>query len=643
MEDVVVKFTMEQFLQTTEPYDYLVSIENPMERDRETAAYKKFAQKNCDISASTFKSALKDAYARTKGTEEETTPGAAQVTAFTGQKFPLRCPGYYCNDSGIWKDSAFGPVRVLMHPIMPVARIMDYETHEHKTEVAFRVGKKWNTQIVSRDVISSRAAFTKQMSLADAFITSENCAGVISFLADVESANIDKLPVIYSASKMGWHDSKFLPFEKDLIFDGDIRFKMVFDSIAEKGSADAWFDFARNVRSNDWIIERCMLAASFASVLIEPLKALPFFVHCWSDMSGTGKTVSMMLGGSVWGNPRVGKFCQGMNTTNVGVEMMAGFLGSLPLCMDELCTKDKRDKSKDIENMVYNYCLNSGRIRGSRNGGIQRVQSWCNCAITTGEMPIVSDDSRAGAVNRVIEIECNDALFGGEAKSASEFLSDNYGFAGKMFIDLLQRDGAISEIRTSVRSFEDALKKTGATDKQYNSMAILLAADKFATDYLFKDGNCLTCDDVSRFLKKGSDVDTNRKAYEALMGRIIANNKRFEPRDDKSTGDLLGCFEEDGDSVYACIIRSEIGKLLYNRESDTQYNIASFLKWAKRKEIITLANNGDPTVLRRLKERPNVPTRCVRIRMNAFDSQDRKIDPQTGYTQVELSDEERPW
>lgn len=648
MEDVVIKFTMEQFLQTTEPYDYLVSIDNPMERDRETAAYKKFALKNCDISAVTFKNAMKEAYAKNRAEKNDNSPREAQFTEFTGQKFPLRCPGYYCNDSGVWKESIYGPTRVLMHPIMPVARIVDYETHEHKTAVAFRVGNQWNTQIVSRDVLSTRVAFTKQMSLADAFVTSENCAGVISFLADVESANIDKLPVMHSASRLGWHGNKFLPFESDLIFDGDIKFKAAFDSIAECGSKKAWFDFALKVRSNNWIIERCMLAASFASVLIEPLKALPFFVHCWADGSGTGKTVSMMLGGSVWGNPRIGKFCQGLNITNVGVEMMAGFLGSLPLCMDELCTKDKRDKSKEIEAMVYNYCLNTGRIRGSRNGGIQRIQSWCNCALTTGEMPIVSDDSRAGAANRVIEVECTDEkLFGGNAKPVSAFLSENYGFAGKMFVELIQKDGAIAEIKNYVKEYEEELKKTGATDKQYNSMAIILAADKFATEHMFKDGRNLTCDDVSRFLKKESDVDTNRKAYEALMGRIIANNKRFEPRDDRTSGDLLGCFEKDKEgNVYACIIRSEFGKLLYNAESDTQYNVASFLKWAKRMKVITLSSKGEPTIVKRIYDRINVTTRCVCIRMNAFDvpeNEPAKIDPQTGFVQVDLPDEERPW
>ena len=36
---------------------------------------------------------------------------------------------------------------------------------------------------------------------------------------------------------------------------------------------------------------RILLAASFASPLLEPLNCLPFFVHLWGVDSGTGKTV----------------------------------------------------------------------------------------------------------------------------------------------------------------------------------------------------------------------------------------------------------------------------------------------------------------------------------------------------------------
>ena len=38
-DGVIVKFTAEQFLHTSEPYDYLVSIASATERDCETATF----------------------------------------------------------------------------------------------------------------------------------------------------------------------------------------------------------------------------------------------------------------------------------------------------------------------------------------------------------------------------------------------------------------------------------------------------------------------------------------------------------------------------------------------------------------------------------------------------------------------------
>ena len=49
-----------------------------------------------------------------------------------------------------------------------------------------------------------------------------------------------------------------------------------------------------------------MMAASFASVLLEPLKVLPFVLHLWGT-TGTGKTVALMVAMSIWGNPQNGR------------------------------------------------------------------------------------------------------------------------------------------------------------------------------------------------------------------------------------------------------------------------------------------------------------------------------------------------
>lgn len=56
------------------------------------------------------------------------------------------------------------------------------------------------------------------------------------------------------------------------------------------------------------------MAASFASVLLEPLGCLSFVFHLWGG-SGTGKTVGMMVAASVWGNPAEGALTRTLNST----------------------------------------------------------------------------------------------------------------------------------------------------------------------------------------------------------------------------------------------------------------------------------------------------------------------------------------
>lgn len=611
----IVKFTTEQFLHTTEPYDYLVSIESATERDHEIAVYRKFAAKACGISAVTFKAELRKAEARLE--EQAGHQMVEAYTEFTGQPLRLRCPGYVCNNSGVWATSTYGPVCVCPHPIMPVRRITNYETGERKTEIAWRDKGRWHTLIVPRSTLASRTRIVQTLSDAGAYVDSENCAAVVTYFTRMETANADVLKDAHSAGRMGWIDShRFLPYESDLMFDGDVKFAEMYAAIAQHGDRSVWFDLASDVRRGRSVAARVMLAASFASVLVRPLKVLPFFVHCWSDVSATGKTVALMLAASVWADPNEGAYVRNLNTTNVGVEMIAGFLSSLPLCLDELCLKDKRD---GLEELIYSFCEGVGRARGSRTGGIQRQQRWHNCAITTGETPITSDSARAGAVNRVVDLEVDGPLFD-DPRSVADTIRENYGWAGREFVQALLKDGALDEVRQYYDAYRDKLAHYSATSKQVMMFALLLAADRFAAVHVFSDAYNLTVSDVARGLKSDAEVDTNRRAYNWLMGTIAENNYRFEPTSDTYNGAIWGKLDESPDETVVCIIKSRFSALL----KDAGYNDRSFIRWAKRAGVLILEKDknsdgggrADPYVrLSSIKEK----TRCICIRMNALE------------------------
>ena len=636
MDVQVVNFTADQFLQTTDPYDYLVSLTDPVERDRETAAYKKFAAKNCDITAATFRTLLNEAKLRASGFGS-----GVPYTDFTDQPERLRCTGYICDDSGIMANGGgqYGPVRICQHPLLPIRQIVNYDTGEHKTEVAWRMNGKWHSLIVPRSTLAMATRIVKPLSECGIAVDSENAKQVVTYFTRLLTENASTLRVTHSATRLGWIGTdKFLPYEDSLMFDGASEFRQMYNSIHEFGSREAWFDLAGRVRRGRSVAARVALAASFASALIKPLRKLPFFLHLWSDTSGTGKTVGLMLAASVWADPNEGAYVKNMNTTNVGVEAMSGFLGSLPLCLDELCMKDGRSGYKgNLEDMVYQFCEGTGRSRGSRDGGMQQQKTWNCCAISTGETPLIKGTSRAGAVNRVLEIEHDTPLFD-DPVTAANTIRDNYGFAGRLFISELLKPGALEEAREWQAEYQrEILDRSNTTDKQAMVASIVLAADKFAARHVFDDVYNLRAEDLVPMAKTLDEVDTNRRVYDWLMGVIAENNARFEPTDEHYNGPIWGKLDETSEKhAITCIISSRFDELLTNNG----YDPSAFRKWARRRGLLK-CSGGKATMLVRLSG-VKTPVRCVCIRMDAIEEEEKDSAPD-GYQQVEIGKEDMPF
>lgn len=142
---------------------------------------------------------------------------------------------------------------------------------------------------------------------------------------DLENLNYDRIPERKSIGRFGYISGEgFSPFVDGLIFDGDANFKTMFHAVRAEGSREEWERVALECRGMS-TTARIILAASFASVLLEPLGALPFFVHLWGVDSGTGKTVALMLAASVWADPVMGAYVKTFDATSGGQREDGGF------------------------------------------------------------------------------------------------------------------------------------------------------------------------------------------------------------------------------------------------------------------------------------------------------------------------------
>ena len=533
------------------------------------------------------------------------------ATNFPDQPMELRCGRYTCDAGGVaCEDKGGYHTLVCSHPLMPVKRMENIDTGEQKVEIAFSRGGVWRYNVVDRTVLSSANKIV-DLSRYGMDITTESARDVVKYLATIDALNYDKIGEVRSVGRLGWvGDHLFSPYVPDLRYDGDAGYAATYKAVHPQGSLTGWLEAARHGRESS-IYTRVMLAASFASVLVEPCDALPFVVHAWGG-SGNAKTVSLMMAASVWADPTAGAYYKTFNSTGVGQEMTAGFLNSLPLCLDELqVIKDK----KDFDQTIYTLCEGVGRSRGAKAGGLQRMQTWRNAIITTGEMPITNADSGGGAVNRVINMDCQDEKLFADPRWAVSVMRRNYGHAGRAFVEHLT-GGAMDRAKELQKEYYAKLTEQDSTEKQALSASLLLAADTLATELLFQDGLSLTVEDLSPMLVTRAEADVNARCYEWLTGFIAVNSNRFDESADNK-GEVWGRIE--GDTCYFVATKFEQIMREYG------YSSSSFLSWCSRVGKIKRQDGKNYKSVVRIRKNN---TRCLLICM-----------PPDGFVEVDDDDD----
>ena len=505
----------------------------------------------------------------------------ANSTQFDGQDMELFSGEYICDETGVFVHDKFGYERnICRHPIMPVQRLCNVDSGEERLKLAYKKGRFWRSIVVEKSVLASSSGIL-QLASNGIMVNSENAKPLSTYLLEMEQLNYDLIPEQKSVGRLGWiSDHGFSPYVDDLVFDGETNFKHIFGAVKSSGSREAWVNVMRNLRSEK-SPGRLFLAASFASVILEPCGLLPFFLHAWGGTE-TGKTVGLMIAASVWACPKLGDFVSTFNSTLVGQEMTASFLNSLPMCIDELQIQSSSGV-RDFDRIIYQLTEGVGRTRGAKTGGLQRMNTWRNCIITNGEHPISNSSSGGGAVNRVIEFECDEKVYS-DLVGICAVISSNYGFAGREFVEFLQQDGMFEAVNAIQKEYYRELLKSDSTDKQAASASAILAADAIATELIFKDGNNLTVSDLEKIMTKKAEVNVNQRALEYIYELAERNPNRFKANEfGDYQGEVWGKKEED------CIY---FIKSVFDREmANAGFNSTAFLAWAKRMGYIDTDKN----------------------------------------------------
>ena len=535
------------------------------------------------------------------------------VTNFTNQPLELNAGDWEADDSGIFKKNGYNDEVACPHPIMPVERLVNIDTGEEKLQLAFRKGTIWRKIIVSKTVLASSNKVT-ELAGSGIAVTSQNARAFIQYISDMENMNYYLIPEKKSIGRFGYiPDEGFSPFVDGLIFDGDVNFKAMFQTVRSRGSETKWLETAVEVREMS-TTAKIILAASFASVLLEPLNCLPFFVHLWGVDSGTGKTVALMVAASVWGDPAVGSYVKTFDGTVVGMEKTAAFLNNLPFCLDELqLAKDSKGRTTFD---VYKLAQGVGRTRGNRSGGVDLTPTWRNCILTTGESPLTGTASGAGAVNRVIDIECKSAqAVIKDGMRISGAVKRNYGFAGRKFVERLYQPGVIDQVSERYRELFRILSDRDTTEKQAMAAAAIILADEQACQWIFGGTQQpLTIEQVSEFLASKAAVSAGDRGYKYLCDWVTQNSNKLCGRSENPNIEVLGALEDGR----AYIIRSVFERIL----QDAGYSTAAMISYLKQSNLIETRGRAN-TKGKRIN---GIPTECFCLRLPAVDLDDEE-DP----------------
>ncbi len=587
-------FTAEQYYNSSEPYAFLYNF-----REDKFLLKQLTQQMKARAGAVGVKCfvALFDAYCETQAKQQGIV--YENSTQFDGQEVELFSGEYICNEFGVSVVDKYGYEQTICrHPIMPVQRLVNIDSGEERLKIAYKKGRAWRSLIAEKSALASSNSIL-QLAANGVLVNSENAKALSTYLFEIENLNYEEIPEQKSVSRLGWvGEHGFSPYVDELVFDGENNFKHIFNSVKSSGDRQKWVDVMLKLRAEK-SPGRIFLAAAFASVILEPCGLLPFFVHAWGGTE-VGKTVGLMIAASVWACPKMGEYITTFNSTLVGQEMTATFLNSLPMCVDELQIQSSAGV-KDFDKIIYQLTEGVGKTRGAKTGGLQKINTWRNCIITNGEQPISNANSGGGAVNRIIEFECDTKVYS-DLVGICAVIGQNYGFAGREFVEYLQTDGTFDRVNSLQKEYYRELLKSDSTDKQAASASAILAADHIVTELIFKDGNNLTVQDMAKIMTKKADVNVHTRAYDYILELVARNPNKFVANEyGNYQGEVWGKVEAD--NIY--IIKS-----VFDREMSLQgFNSTAFLAWAKRSGYL-IASKERRTITSRVA---GTPTNCVCI------------------------------
>ncbi len=304
--------------------------------------------------------------------------------------------------------------------------------------------------------------------------------------------------------RLGWHDGAYVTPAETI---GEVTEHVVFQNahalepaISTAGTAVGWRKkvAALAVGNSRLVFSVCV---AFAGPLVEPAGQDSGGFHLRGS-SSSGKTKTLMVAASVWGNPS--SYCRLWRATSNGLEGLAALHNDGLLILDELGQADPKEAGEN----AYLLANGRGKARAVRNGTARQSAAWRLLFLSAGEESLSALMARAGKRPsagqeiRLAEIDADagsgmgafEELNGcGTPAELARTLGDeacrSYGVVGMDYLRHLvaHRFGLADFIADGVRQFmeEEAVPKnaSGQVIRVARRFALVAVAGELATHY----------------------------------------------------------------------------------------------------------------------------------------------------------------
>lgn len=380
-------------------------------------------------------------------------------------------PGWKLSHKGVWriqegKDEP-GFVPVAPEPIILTATLVDVADRAEYIRVGWRRLGTWVQKTVRRGVIAEAHGVVAELADAGAPVTSTGAKRIVDYLRDFEVTNAPRLPRASVSFQMGWQGRDADSAEGFLLGrtlvkpDGEIcaqgdadadpatwpKHAVLFqgrdageedlsDGFTPVGSYDGWSKAIAAIEPYRRV--RLALYAAFVPPILRILRTSNFVID-WSGVTSMGKTATLQVAASVWGDPRTdggrGSIARTWDNTTVGVERLCAASNDLPVFLDD--TKRVRDTRVVASTL---YAIASGRARGRGTvRGLGSTASFSTVLFSTGEQPATAFSSDGGTRARCFTLwgspfEGNGIVEGLLVHRLKADLALHHGHAGVRFV-----------------------------------------------------------------------------------------------------------------------------------------------------------------------------------------------------------------